>query len=157
MRGCQQSGDDQCQPCPFQACFIHNSSPLSRWKPMWKAVSCGKKYKHTKSGRGVGRQWLAPESGGTECGSVCKKPFEGGRHYLHYLRHSLASGQTTGTEHSPAHQQKIGLKIYRAWPRQSELGFSFPLSQSLPSGSFHKPLILLHQRADRMKTTRTEH
>ena len=24
---------------------------------------------------------------------------------------------------------------------------SFPLSQSLPSGSFHKPLILLHQRA----------
>ena len=25
---------------------------------------------------------------------------------------------------------------------------SFPLSQSLPSGSFHKPLILLHQRAE---------
>ena len=33
---------------------------------------------------------------------------------------------------------------------------SFPLSQSLPSGSFHKPLILLHQRADRVKTTITE-
>ena len=33
---------------------------------------------------------------------------------------------------------------------------SFPLSQSLTSGSFHKPLILLHQRADRMKTTITE-
>ena len=33
---------------------------------------------------------------------------------------------------------------------------SFPLSQSLPSGRFHKPLILLHQRADRMKTTITE-
>ena len=31
---------------------------------------------------------------------------------------------------------------------------SFSLSQSLPSGSFHKPLI--HQRADRMKTTITE-
>ena len=30
------------------------------------------------------------------------------------------------------------------------------LSQSLPSGSFHKPLILLHQRAERMKTTITE-
>ena len=28
---------------------------------------------------------------------------------------------------------------------------SFPLSQFLPSGSFHKPLILIHQRADRMK------
>ena len=33
---------------------------------------------------------------------------------------------------------------------------SFPLSQSIPSGSFHKPLILLHQRTDRMKTTITE-
>ena len=29
-------------------------------------------------------------------------------------------------------------------------------SQSLWSGSFHKPLILLHQRVDRMKTTITE-
>ena len=28
---------------------------------------------------------------------------------------------------------------------------SFPLSQSLPSGSFHKPLILLHHRAARLK------
>ena len=33
---------------------------------------------------------------------------------------------------------------------------SFPLSQSLPSGSFQKPLILLPQRADRLKTTITE-
>ena len=47
-----------------------------------------------------------------ECSSVCLGPFEGGRHYLHYLHHSLASGQITGREHSPALQQKIGLKIY---------------------------------------------
>ena len=33
---------------------------------------------------------------------------------------------------------------------------SFPLSQSLSSGCFHKPLILLHQRADRLKTKITE-
>ena len=33
---------------------------------------------------------------------------------------------------------------------------SFPHSQSLPSGSFHKPLILINQKADRMKTTITE-
>ena len=33
---------------------------------------------------------------------------------------------------------------------------SFPLSQSVPSGSLHKPLILIHQRANRMKTTITE-
>ena len=37
-------------------------------------------------------------------------------HYLHYLHHSLASGQTTGREQSPTHQQKIGLKIYWAFP-----------------------------------------
>ena len=30
---------------------------------------------------------------------------------------------------------------------------SFPLSQSLPSESFHKPLIFIHRKADRMKTT----
>ena len=30
---------------------------------------------------------------------------------------------------------------------------SFPVGHSLPSDSFHKPLILLHQRADRLKTT----
>ena len=49
---------------------------------------------------------------GSECSSVCMGPFEGDSHYLHYLCHSLALGQTTGREHSPAHQQKIGLKIY---------------------------------------------
>ena len=46
--------------------------------------------------------------------------FEGGFHYLHYLHHSLVSGQTIGREHSPAYQQKIGLKIYWAWPCPSE-------------------------------------
>ena len=35
-------------------------------------------------------------------------------------------------------------------------GPSFPLNQSLPSGSFYKPLTILHQRADRLKTTVTE-
>ena len=50
--------------------------------------------------------------GGTEYSVVCMGPFEGGSHYLHYLHHSLASGQTTGREHSPIHQQKIGLKIF---------------------------------------------
>ena len=57
---------------------------------------------------------------GTEWGSACMEPFDGGRHYLHYLHHSLASGQTTGREHSPTHQQKIELKIYWAWPNPSE-------------------------------------
>ena len=71
--------------------------------------------------------------GGTECSSVCMGPFEGDHLYLHYLHHSLASGQLTGREHSPTHQQKIGLKIYWTWPRLSEQD-QFP-TQSLPSGA----------------------
>ena len=59
---------------------------------------------------------------------------------LHYLHYSLVSGQTAEREHSPSHQQKIGLKIYWAWPRPSEQD-RFPLSQSLPSGVLYKPLI----------------
>ena len=54
--------------------------------------------------------------GGTECISVCKGPFVESHHYLPYLHHSLVSGQTTVREHSPTHQQKIGLKIYWVWP-----------------------------------------
>ena len=33
-------------------------------------------------------------------------------HYFHFLLHSLVSGQTTGREHNPTYQQKIGLNIY---------------------------------------------
>ena len=58
--------------------------------------------------------------GGSECSSVCMGPFEGDHLYLHYLHHSLASLQTTRSEHNPAHQQKIGLKIYWEWPCLSE-------------------------------------
>ena len=53
--------------------------------------------------------------GGTERSSAWTA-LEGGRHHLHHLHHSLASGQTTGREHSPAHQQKIGLKITEHGP-----------------------------------------
>ena len=53
----------------------------------------------------------------TQSPCSCRGPFGGGRHYLSYLHHSfglktMASGQTTGRGHSPAHQQKIRLKIY---------------------------------------------
>ena len=53
--------------------------------------------------------------GGTKCSSTCRGPFKGGHYYLYYLHHSLVSSQTTGREHSPTHQQKIGLKIYWVW------------------------------------------
>ena len=71
--------------------------------------------------------------GGTKCSCDSKaRPFEGDRHYLHYLHHSLASGQIAGREHSPGHQQKIGLKIYCAWSDQSEQDPVSP-SVSLPT------------------------
>ena len=90
--------------------------------------------------------------GGTECSSVCMGHFKGG-HYVHYLHHSLASGQITGREHSPWAENWIKdllsmAPTIRTIPR-------FPLSESLPSGSFHKPLIILQQRAERIKPTIT--
>ena len=39
-------------------------------------------------------------------------PSEGDHHYLYYHHHSLALGPITGSEHHPALQQKIELKIY---------------------------------------------
>ena len=80
---------------------------------------------------------------GTECGSVCMGPFEGGNHYLHYLHHSLASGQTTGREHSPSTENWIKYLVSMTPPIRTRS--SFPHSQSLPSGRcLHKPLSLLH-------------
>ena len=53
--------------------------------------------------------------GGTECGSACMGPFEGGRHYLHYLHHSLAPGKQQGGNIAPPSNRKLNLKIYWAW------------------------------------------
>ena len=72
----------------------------------------------------------------TEGSSACMGPFEGGHHYLHYLHHSMTSGQATGREHSPTHQQKMGLKIYWTWPCPSEQDSGSPsvsLSHQEPS------------------------
>ena len=55
-------------------------------------------------------------TGDTQCSSAYMGPSEGACSYLHYLHHSLASGQTTWREHSSTHQKKTGLKIYWAWP-----------------------------------------
>jgi len=71
------------------------------------------------------------------------------------------------TTTTPTHQQKTGntappinrklvLIFTEHRPRPSGARSRFPHSQSLPSGSFHKPFILIHQRAYRMKTRKTE-
>ena len=60
-------------------------------------------------------------------------------------------GQNTAP---PIKDNWIKYLLSKAPPIRTRL--SFPLSQSLPSASFHKPLIFLHQRVDRMKITITE-
>ena len=61
------------------------------------------------------------------------------------------SNNREGTQPHPSTENWIKDSLSMAPPIRTRP--SFPLSQSLPLGSFHKPLILLHQRADRMKTT----
>ena len=56
-----------------------------------------------------------------------------------------------GTQPHPSTENWIKDLLNMATPIRTRP--SFPLSQSLPSGSFHEPLILPHQRADRPKTT----
>ena len=101
----------------------------------------------------VGRGLL--QCRGTECSSARMGTFEGGLCYLHRLHHTLALGkQHEGTQPWPSTENWIKVLLSTAPPIRTR--FSFPHSQSLPPGNFHKPLILSHQRADRMKTTVTE-
>ena len=76
-------------------------------------------------------------------------------HYLHYLHHVWPQvKQQGGNTASPNKENWMKDLLSMVTPIRTRP--SVPLSQSLPSGSFHKPLILLHQRADRLKTTITE-
>ena len=99
---------------------------------------------------------------GTEHNSACTSPFEGGCHYCHYPDHNWASGQTTGKEHKPAHQQKIGLKICWARPHPSEQDLVSPtvslshkeVSVSLPSLSISEQM---EGKPQSQKTNQTDH
>ena len=73
---------------------------------------------------------------GTEYNGAGISPFEGGHHYPYY---SLASGQTTGREQSPTHQQKIRLKIN--WVQLSSLAQYCPtLCNSMDCGTPGLPI-----------------
>ena len=61
-----------------------------------------------------------------------------------------------GTEPHPSAENLIKDLLSIPPPPHIRTRPSLPHSQSLPSGSFRKLLTLLHQRADRMKTTTTE-
>ena len=62
----------------------------------------------------------------------------------------VASGQTTNREEAQLHPEAdnwIKDLLSKALPTRERP--SFPHRQSLPSGSLHKPLIFIYQRADR--------
>ena len=98
-----ESWRTQTEPCVHQDPEERSSGPHKRLTQTCLRVSRSLRWRY-------GLEAACCRVGGGECGS----------HYIHYLHHSLVSGQTTGRIHSPAHQQKIGLKIYRAWPHPSE-------------------------------------
>ena len=94
---------------------------------------------------------------GTKCSSICIGPFERGHHYLHYLHHSLVPSNTNRERtQPPASINRNWIKDLLCVASPIRARPSLPFRQSLPSGSFYKPLILIHQRADRLKTTMTE-
>ena len=82
--------------------------------------------------------------GSTQCSNVCMGPFK--VDYLHYLHHSLASGQITRNRTETSTENWI----------KDLLSMAPPTRTRLLSGSFHKLLILIPQRVERMKTTTTE-
>ena len=80
----------------------------------------------------------------------------------HVAVHGVTESDTTeqlncnsreGTQLHPSTENWIKDLLSMAPPIRARP--SFPFSQSLPSGSFHKPLFLLHHPADRLKTTIT--
>ena len=100
--------------------------------------------------------------GGPECSRVCMGPFEGWGHYLHYLHHSLASGQTRRGGTQPHPSTKTGLKIYWALPCPSEHG---PVSPSVSLSHQEASICLLSLSISRQtgwkqqsqKTNQTDH
>ena len=135
----------QTKPCVHQDPGERSSDPTRHWARL--AYECP-----GVSSRGVGWQWPAVGLGAlntTVLAQVLLKEFAITPTIV-WPQARLQGGNTAPpinrkldercTECVPAHQNR---------PR-------FPHSQSLPSGSFHKPLILIRQRADRMKTTITE-
>ena len=92
---------------------------------------------------------------GTDCSSTCLGSLEGGHHYLHYLH--IVWPQVSSREGAQLHPSTENWTkdlLSMALPIRTRA--RIPLSQSLPSGSFYKPLILLHQRTGSLKTTITE-
>ena len=73
-----------------------------------------------------------------------------------FITSTIVWPQVNSREGTQLHPSTDWIKdiLSMALPIRTRL--SFPLSQSLPSRRFYKPLMLPHQRADRLKTKITE-
>ena len=88
---------------------------------------------------------------GTEYNSAGVSPFKGGRHeQIPLPKFGLRPNNRKGRQPHPSTENWIKDLLSMALPISTRS--SFPLSQVIPSGSFHKPLILLHQRASEAKS-----
>ena len=105
------------------------------------------------SGRAVG-QWGPLQGRGTECSSAWDLWRRSPLSSLPPPQFGLRSNYKKWTQPGPSAESWITDLLSMA--PLIETTPSYPLSQSLPSGSFHKPLILLHQRVDWLKTTISE-
>ena len=90
----------------------------------------------------------------TECDSVYVGPFEGCCHCLHSLTIPLLQVKQQGGIQSSSSTENW-IKDLLSMASSIRIRPSLPLSQSLTLESFHKSVIFLLQRADRMKTTVT--
>ena len=104
----------------------------------------------------MGQQW--PDAGLGALSAICVHGTFWRRSQLSSLpppSFGIRSNKREGTQSRPSTENQIKDLLRMAPPIRTRP--SFPLSESPPSESFHKPLILLYQRADRPKTTITEH
>ena len=128
---CSDFGAPQNKVCHCFHCFRMYSS----WRDGTRCHDAG------VSGGGMGRWWHAAGSGALSVAVRCTRPSEVGHHYLYHFDHSFVSGQTTGGDTAlPINKNCIKDLLSTTPPIRTRP--SFPHSQSLPSGSFHKTLIL---------------
>ena len=138
----------QTGPCVHQAPGEKISNPTRDWPGL--ACEC-----LGVSSRGIGRWWPAAGLGALSVAGHVWDLFK--EVTIIFTTSTIVGPQVSsreGTQLQPSTENWVNDLMSTAPPMRTRL--SVPLSQSLPSGSFHKPLILLHQRADRLKTTVTE-
>ena len=102
-----------------------------------------------------GQRWTAARLGAlsvAECAQDLLKEVD-----IVFIAASIVWSQVKNSEGTQRHPSTENwIKYLLSMVPSIRTRLSFPLSQSFPLGSFSKPIILLHQKADRMKITITE-